>query len=206
MEPTLTAEQKKQLASWVVQRDSILVDIGAKKTENEKLTATNLDFAASNTEISNKIQQSIGRLAELDRVEDARAKLMTCENADLTIQKSTLQAEVSALQSEVASLTATKIGLNADIASVIKIHEAVFTRANDIERIITETVNLSASNAREVKNILTEAGDELKKVIDIGKENVEVTNRAIQQIPQMIVDIHKDVIERKKAARAKLPQ
>ena len=62
MNPTLTPEQTKQLASWVGQRDLILVDIGNKKTEQENLTKTNSELAVSNTEIQNKIQQSDGRL------------------------------------------------------------------------------------------------------------------------------------------------
>ncbi len=204
MEPTLTPEQKKQLISWVSQRDSILLDIADKRTESEKLTTKNKELASSNTEIADKIQQSIGRLVELDKKEEERAKLITGEVANLIVEKSTLQSEVSSLKSEISVLIETKKNLHDDIASITKIHEAVFARTSDIERIVSETIKISSSNASDIKNILVEASIELKKVIDIGKENVAVTNKAIQEIPKMIVDIHKDVLERRHFNRHKI--
>ncbi len=205
MEPTLTPEQKKQLVSWVSQRDLILFDITNKKTEQEKLIAENKNLASSNTEIANKIQQSIGRLEELTKKEDERVKLISVECSSAITVKSVLQSEISSLKAEVEVLSESKQNLHDDIASITKIHEAVFARASEIERIISETVKLNSTNAFEIKNILIEAATELKKVIDIGAENVAVTNRTIAEIPKIIVDIHRDVIERRKAARAKLP-
>lgn len=204
MEPTLTPEQKKQLDSWVSKRDSILLDISIKTTESEKLTVKNKELASSNTEIADKIQQSIGRLSELDRQEINRTTFVLKDVAELDERKSVLQTQVFYLEKEIWVIEETKENLHADIEAITKIHEAVFARASDIERIISETVKLNSTNAFEIKNILIEAGVELKKVIDIGKENVEVTNRAIHQIPKIIVDIHKDVLERRHLNRHKI--
>ena len=204
MDQPLSPEQNKQLTAWAAQRDSILAEIAVKRTENEKLTATNKDLADSNTEISNKVQQSIGRLAELEKQEAARASLTTVENAELAKMKSVLQTEISSLKVEVVTLFESKKGLRDDIEAITKIHEAVFNRVSDIERIIGATVTLNSTNAQQVKNILIEAGIELKKIIDIGAQNVEVTNRAIVQIPRIIMDLHKDVLERRFTARHKV--
>ncbi len=204
MDSQLTPEQKRQLDSWAAQRDSILRDIGEKKTESEKLTVTNVQLAASNTEISNKIQQSIGRLEELDKQEAKRTAFTTLENANLNVEKSILQTEVSSLKSEISSLSTIKEGLKSDIESVTKVHEAVFSRASEIERIVGETVKLNSTNASEIKTILGDAGIELKKIIDIGRENVEVTNQAILKLPKIVVDLHRNVIERQKIPRAKI--
>ncbi len=206
MDPLLTPEQNKQLTSWASQRDAILIDIGNKKTESEKLTVTNHQLADSNTDISNKIQQSIGRLQELDRQEVNRVAFVLKDVASLDEQKSILQTEVSNLEEKIDELEEKKESLKTDIESITKIHEAVFSRTSEIERIVSETVKINSTNAHDIKTILVEAGIELKKIIDIGRENVEVTNRAINQIPKMIVDIHRDVVERKKAARIKLPK
>lgn len=200
----LSPEKKKQLDSWASQRDAILVDISNKKTENEKLTIANRELANSNTDISNTIQQSIGRLTELDAREKDRTKFISIENADLIVQKSMLQTEIPSLKSEIVSLTDKKNHLIDDISNLTKVHETIFSRASEIERIISETVKINSSNSSYIKNMLVEAAIELKNVIDIGRENVAVTNKAISEIPKMIVDIHKDIIERKKISRHKI--
>ncbi len=193
----ITPEQKRQLYSWADQRDEILKDISNKKNESERLTKINNDLCDSNTEVSNKIQQSIGRLQELDRQEVNRATFVLKGVAELDEKKSILQTEVSSLEFDIIELTGNKQSIIDDIHLITKIHETVFTRASDIERIVSETVIMNSSNSREIKNMLVEAGAELKKVIDVGKENVAITNKAISEIPKMIVDIHRDVIERK---------
>ncbi len=199
----LTPEQKKQLDSWASQRDAILNDIAINRTESEKLIEKNKELASSNTDISDRIQQSIGRLYELEKKEDERADLVRPENFTLIALKSHLQAEVSSLRSEIEKLNISKNNLHSDIESITKVHQAVFSRASDIERIVSETTIINSSNAREIKNILSEAGIELKKIIDVGSQNVAVTNRLISEVPKMIVDIHRDVIERKKINRHK---
>ncbi len=204
MESTLTLEQKKQLDSWASQRDSILLDIAGKKTESERLTLINNNLAISNTEISDKIQQSIGRLEEIEIKEEERAKFITTENVSLINLKSVLQTEVSSLQSEIVVLKDKKENIYNDIAVISKVHQDIFSRSSDIERIITETVTINSSNAREIKNILFEAGIELKKMIDIGSENVGITNKVISEIPKMVVDLHRDIIERKKINKHKI--
>lgn len=204
MEPTLTPEQKKQLNSWVSQRDSILLAIAEKKTESEQLTVKNKELASSNTEIADRIQQSVGRLAELDKKEEERGKFVTAEVASLEVRKSVLQTEVTSLEGDIVVLTEKKKNLGDDISAISKIHEAVFARTGDIERIVGETVKINSSNAQEIKNILGEAGIELKKVIDIGEKNVDVTNKLILEVPKLIVDIHKDVLERRHFNRHKI--
>jgi len=63
----ITPEQQKQLDSWAIQRDTILKEISDANTEKDNLTKGNIILAESNTEISNKVQQSVGRLEELDK-------------------------------------------------------------------------------------------------------------------------------------------
>lgn len=203
MNPSFTPEQNKQLASWAAERDAILTDIGNKKTEKEKLTTEVKDLAESKTLISNDIQRSIGRLEELDRQEINRATFVLRDVADLDERKSVLQTEISSLEKEIDILTDKKDDLNADVEVISKVYESIFSRASEMERIISGTVKISSTNASDIKAILVDAGIELKKIIDIGQKNVEVTNRIINEIPKIIVDIHRDVIERRKIPRAK---
>ncbi len=200
MEP-LTPEQNNQLLSWASKRDSILLDIANKTTDRDHLIAINKDLASSNTEITDRIQQSIGRLEEINKKEEERATLIRADIVVLEAKKSILQTEISTHEFEIKTLLDKKESLNNDIATSIKIHESILSRSSDIERLIGETVTLNATNSREIANILVEAGNELQKVIDIGEKNITKTNAVILEIPKMIVDLHKDVLERKKIAK-----
>ncbi len=204
MNPSFTPEQNKQLASWAGERDALLKVIGERKTEAEGLTKSNQALAESNTEISNKIQQSIGRLEELEKKEKERAFLTTAENAGLTAEKSALQTEVSSLKAEIAVLLNTKKDLGADIEAIIRIHESVFARAGEIERIVGSIASVSGANSREILSILAQARNELKEIIGVGEQHVSVTRSLVESVPKLIVTLHKDVIERRKAARAKI--
>ncbi len=200
----LTPEQKKQIDSWTDQRDRILKDISDKKDGSERLTKTNNYLSESNTEIANKIQQSIGRLNELDRQEVNRATFVLKDVVVLDEKKSILQTEVCSLESDIIELTEKKDNLIKDISSITKTYETVFSRSGEIERIVSETAKINSSNARDIINMFNEASIEFKNIIDIGRENVAVTNRVIAEVPKMIVDIHRDIIERKKINRHKV--
>lgn len=197
MEP-LTLEQQRQLNSWASKRDSILLEISNAQTEKEKLTIENKALADSNTEIYDKVQQSVGRLIELTKQEEDRGKVISIEVAELITKKSLLQTEVSNLESTISALTDNKMSLIEDSENAVKFHEAVFARAHDVDRIVSETIKINAENTGGIKNILVEAGNELQKIITIAESNVNITNKAIQEIPKIIVDLHKDVLERRK--------
>lgn len=193
----LLPEQQKQIDSWVSQRDSILLDISIKREESAKLIERNKELASSNTEIADKIQQSEGRLIELSKKETEMAGFTTIENSELKTEKSKLEEEVYRLKISESHLILRKEELNADIEAITKIHQSVFKHVGVIEQIVGETVKINSQNAREIKNILVEAGNELIKIIEVAEKNVEVTNRAIVEIPQIILDLHKSVLERR---------
>jgi len=193
----LLPEQQKQIDSWASQRDFILLDISIKREESAKLIERNKELASSNTEIADKIQQSEGRLIELSKKETEMAGFTTIENSELKTEKSKLEEEVYRLKISESHLILRKEELNADIEAITKIHESVFKHVGVIEQIVGETVKINSQNAREIKNILVEAGNELIKIIEVAEKNVEVTNRAIVEIPQIILDLHKSVLERR---------
>lgn len=204
MNEPLTPEQQRQLDSWASQRDGILLDIANKKTENESLTVTNKNLAASNTEIADKIQQSIGRLEELEKREQAQATLTTSENAVLVSEKSILQTENFALKEENRCLEENKESRLSDIAILTDIHDKVFERINGLESIIGGIVTISSQNATEIVNLLIAAGGELKKIIDINRQNVVETNVVINKLPKIIFELQRDILERKELNKNKI--
>ncbi len=197
MNPELTPEQQAQLNNWVGQRDSILKEIANARVEEEKLNTSNKNLSQSNTEIANKIQQGIGRLEEIDRREAERKTLVSAEVAGLETKKTGLETTVTSLESDVKSLGERKSELLRDVANITGFHDHVFEKVNSMEGIVSKVVGISSENATKITQILESAGVALQKVVDVADRNVEKTNKVILDIPQMLVDIHKGVMEKR---------
>lgn len=205
MEPALTPEQNKQLGVWAGKRDAILKSISDKTVEEESLTKKVKALSDSSTELTTKIQQSEGRLIELDKKEKERGSLISVEVSDLTAKKSVLQTEVSNLDKDILERQDKKKVLDADIEKVAKLLESIFGRASEMEKVIGDTVAVNSQNSREIINVLTQAKEQLREVIEIGNKNVEQTNKVILELPKIVVDLHKDVIERRAKKPRQLP-
>ena len=200
----LTPEQKKQLGAWVVQRDAILKSIAEKRDEEQKLIVNLKNLAESQTDLLNRIQQSIGRIEELKKKEEEFGTLTTSENAGLRVIKSQLQTEITGHRTEIEALKETKLVLTESIAVLTNLHDKVFDKVNGLESIVGGTVKIASENATEINNILITAGAELQKIIDISEKNVEKTNQLILEIPKIVVDLHRDVLQRKIIARNRI--
>ena len=204
MNPTITPEQTKQLASWVGQRDLILVDIGNKKTEQEKLTKTNLELAESNTEIQNSVQQSIGRLEELEKKEKEYTTKVGVALSDFLVEKNTLEVRIEYLKKEIDLLECERITLVGMFGDLKNIHSDILGNANEMNKTVGENVKLNSQNTIEIKNLLNDIKGELQKIHDVNAENVAKTNVVINDLPRIIFDLQKDIAERKKINKVKL--
>lgn len=196
MENTLTPEQKKQINSWVAQRDAILIDIGKQKTEQEQLIVSNKGLAASNTDLSDRIQQSIGRLTEIEEKEKEREGLVRKEIVDLAAEKSVLQTEVTSLKGEINNLSEGKQALFDEIGKLMKVHGTVFNNTTDLEKIITDIVNKCSGNAREVSEILKLVEEKCKEILTLSTINIESHTQVLDQIPRLFVELRKKSLER----------
>lgn len=205
MNPELTTEQKNQLSKWVVQRDSILLDISNNRVENDKLVLSNKDLAASNTEISDRVQQSIGRIEELKKKEEEFGSLTQSSNLSLVSENSRLQSENSSLITSNASLKSEKDSLVFDIKNLFEIRTKVFESVNGLESMVGGITAISSENATKINNILIAAGEELQKIIEINKVNVVKTNAIINDLPVMIFNLQRDIIERKRITKVRTP-
>jgi chromosome segregation ATPase len=204
MNPTITPEQTKQLASWVGQRDLILVDISNLRTEKEGLTKTNLELAESNTEIQNKIQQSVGRLEELEKKEKEVGQKVSAENAVLGMQKTQLETQLEYLKKEIGLLECERITLIGMFGDLKNVHTDILGNANEMNKTVGENVKLNSQSTVEIKNLLVEIKGELQKIHDVNEQNVSKTNVVINDLPRIIFDLQKDIAERKKFNKVKL--
>lgn len=203
MEPLLP-EQKKQLASWAEQRDQILTSIADKKVEEASLVASVNNLSESKSKLIVEIHQSEGRIDELKKKEEEFKVLISAENAVLREEKARLQGEIPGLEKEIALLKKNRDEVVESISVASTLFERVFGKAGKIEELITSIVKVASDNAVTVRDTMTAAGVELQKVIDIGEQNVEKTNRLVLDIPRIIVDLHRDILERRVIARNRI--
>ncbi len=199
----ITPEQKAQLSSWAGKRDAILKEISIATEDWQRLVAVNRNLADSNTEISNRIQQGIGRLTEINDREADRATLVRKDVADLLVEISELQTKIYGLKNEMSSLESNKQTLVGSIDHLSKIYSVVFGAVERMEGFVNNTSRSNSQNVKEIDLLLEKVRHELEKMIAVNTENVEKTNVVIQQLPRIIFDLQRDIIERKRLARVK---
>ncbi len=200
----LTPAQKLQLGTWVVQRDAIILSISHKRDEEKVLIDSVNQLCKTKSEVYDEIQQSIGRLEELKKKEAEFATLTTSENAELRVIKSQLQTEIIGLETSLVLLKSSEVTAKENVSTLINLFEKLFDKTNGLESLVSGIVKVSSESALSVKNILITAGEELQKVVDIGEKNVNKTNKLLLDIPKIVVDLHRDIIERRTIARNRL--
>lgn len=193
-----TPAQTAQIKSWVDQRDSILKEIAIASDQLNQLTFLNKNLSDSNTEIADKIQQSIGRLNELKKKEDEMADVISIGFSNLRDNKNVLEVVNDSLKEENKILEEKKDNLIKDITFLQSVHDTVFEKVNGLRSFVDGIVKISSENANKVNTMFISASETFQKVIDRGEVNVQKTNMLISDIPKMIVEIHRDIIERKK--------
>lgn len=193
----LSQDQKAQLSSWASQRDILLADIANLKDEKQKLVIGNNQLAESNTDIVDRINQNIGRLTELDKKEEEYEKIVSAEIANLLPKKTELQAEISNLKKEVDFYISQKDSLLDLIMKLTSIHNKLSENALHTEKMIGHVTEVNSSNVREVESLLITIKNEVKKIIDLNAENVDKTNKVITELPRIIFDLQRDILERK---------
>jgi hypothetical protein len=204
MNPEITPEQKQQLNSWALQRDNLLGDLAVKQIENDRLATANKELAVSLTRVQNEINQSMGRLEEMTFKEDEFNTLLGVQNAELNSQKTYLETRVMDLRTEISILESQKESLIKTLQVLSEVNEKVFGRTKEFDENIEKARKISAENLTETNNLLIALKGEFKKIIDVNAENVEKTNVVINQLPRIIFDLQKDILERKQFNRHKV--
>ena len=191
MEPEISPEQKGQLNSWAAKRDSLLSDIAVLTTEKENLTKKNLDLAASNTDIETRINQSKGRLEELEKKEMEFSGKVSSEIDSLTTQKSALESSIEGLRREIITLQTSKNLLMDTITTVKDIYERVFNRAEVLDKVVDHVTTVSRQNLKDAESLISTLKDSVQEVVDINTENVEKAQLVIDQLPRALFDLQR---------------
>ena len=199
----LSPEQKEQITSWVSQRDLLLVDIANLRTEKEKLTLLNKNLAESNTDVQDRINRGIGRLEELDKKEKLYEEVVSTELSDLTAQKTQLEGNIEGLKKEIVLLVPQKETLVDLILNLTSIHNKLSESAVITERAVGIVTKANSDNAKEIDGLLATVKEQVGQIVAINAGNVEKTNAVIAELPRIIFELQRDILERKKFNKTK---
>jgi chromosome segregation ATPase len=197
MQEEITPEQKAQLSSWAKKRDTVLAEISVAQIAKEKMERENVALASSTKDIEKRINESQGRMDELNIREKEYEAIVSNELADLTAQKKTLQAEVAALEADIKLLVSKKDLLKETISSLTEAHEKVFARASGLDSIVGDTVRINSQHMRDIQNLLITMKSSVQEVLDVNQLNVGKTNFVISELPKMFFELQRQVLERK---------
>ena len=189
--PPFTPEQTKQLESWASERDAILNDISAKRTEYDDISKKTSALTETHTDLENRINQAIGRLFEIERLERSRAELTSVELASLREEKAILQTELTGLKNEIAALIPQKNLLVETIANYSDVYERVLNRTSVLDEIVERTVNINNENVAQVNTLVGNLTTSVQSLIDINEENVKKGNYILAEMPKMFFALMK---------------
>jgi len=187
----ITPEQQKQLDSWAIQRDTILKEISDANTEKDNLTKGNIILAESNTEISNKVQQSVGRLEELDKKEVERKNLVSTDLLVLEKQKTTLESSITSLSGDVRDLILQKNDLIILIKFLTETHKEIFDRTGILQEVIGHVKKISEGHISDLNIFFNTLKKNIQEIIDLNSENTKQTKIVLEKLPLAILQFRR---------------
>jgi chromosome segregation ATPase len=190
MEET-TPEQKAYLATFTGRRDAALLEISTLQSRVDSLTSLNKLLAASNTEIQNQVQQSVGRIEELKKQEAELPLLISKEVANLESRKTCLETEIMNLAKIVEILSSQKASLEKDVSSALSAFVAVKDETAILGDVVDHVTKVSTDNARDINMIVADLKKSLEEIIEVNRKNVFETNVVIEKVPAMLVELQK---------------
>jgi hypothetical protein len=191
MEPTITPEQEAQLKTWASERDTVLSEIAVLKNQKDIITKYNQDAAESYTEMITKIQQSIGRMVELDLKEKDWEVIMSNEVADLRTEKTKLETQLTNFKTEVAVYESKKETLVKDIELLLVLYNQHYGHAQNLDKVVDRVVRISQENMDKLNIFVKSLEPEVQKLLDLVQINIGNTNLVIDKLPRMVVELQK---------------
>ena len=198
MEPTITPEQEAQLKTWASERDAVLSEISTLTDQRDKLIKYNQEASASYTEIITKIQQSIGRMEELDLKEKDWETIMSNEVADFRVERTKLEVQLIDLKKEVAIYESKKETLVKDIELLLVMYDQHYGHAQNLDKVIDRVVRISQENMDKLNIFVKGLEPEVQKLFDLVETNVGKTNYVINELPQIYFDLKRKSLTREK--------
>lgn len=187
----ITPEQKAYLATFAGQRDAALLEISTLQVAKEKLELANKNLAVSSTEIQNDINQKIGRLAELDKLEREYDDIVSGSLTKHLVEKTRLESEVINLQKIISILTPQKESLGKDISLLTETYNTMENRVGVLNKVIAHVTKVSEDNINKIDSVVVNLKKGLEEIVEVNKKNVAATNQVLTELPRMLVELQK---------------
>lgn len=188
-----TPEQQNSLKSWAARRDEILRDIAKFRIEQEGLIKSNNDGNEAFSEVQGRITHAIGRLDELDRLEESKKLSLSKDVADLQVQHSVLQGKIETANTELKGIESKKESLINLISTFGEIFGSIIGRATALE----ESVGHIAADANTFNTRFTELKGNIEQstqeIVEKNSENVKQTNIVLSSIHKYIFELQKPI-------------
>ena len=196
-------KQIEQIKSWSEQRDALLLEISVLEDKKGKLLQANKEIAQSNSEIEGRIARMHGKLEEEERIEKIILLSTSNEIAELKSEKAVLESEVVALKSQILYLADVRKEHSETIQDLADACEHLKKMENDRNISTSEMARLNTENVKEAERVIVALRSEFEKILTINSENVEKTNKIINELPKMIFDLQKSILERRHISKVK---
>lgn len=180
-----TPEQNNQIKDWASERDSLISEIASKREENESLKKNNTILAESNTDISNRILISEGRIKEIANREKGITNLVSLEVADLEKVKTRLQTEITSMEKDIEKLNVIKNNIIETTNFATTTYEAVFKKTNSINTIFSKAVEINDENISKMNNLMIELNNSVQKLYNTNEANSEKANYYINELSKV---------------------
>jgi vacuolar-type H+-ATPase subunit I/STV1 len=191
METEITPEQKGQLKTWAGQRDALLLEISGLQTAHEKLVTANKEMAQSYKDTEDRMNQVIGRIEELKKLEAQLPLLISKEIAALQAQKTCLESEIMNLTKLSEVLKTQKASLENDVSSALATFNTVKAETTILDQVVDHVTKVSTDNARDINLIVSDLKKSLEEIVSVNRKNVAETNIVIEKVPAMLVELQK---------------
>ncbi len=188
-----TPEQQNSMKAWAVRRDEILRDIAQLKVEQGQIIASNIDGNEAFSEVQGRITHTIGRLDELDRLEETKKTTVSKDIADLQSIKTNLETDISGKKALIGELDTRFNLLTTTIATLVDVHDKVFDKTSIMEEMVGHVTRLSQENIVDLNTYFGKLKASIQEIVDKNSLNVEQTNIVLSKIHKYIFELQKPI-------------
>jgi uncharacterized coiled-coil DUF342 family protein len=187
----LTAEQIAQLGSWAGQRDAILSEINALRTERDKLDKENQEIANSSSSITNNLNQTIGRLDELTKKENDLVYTVSKNVSELQIKKTELEKQNEALEARINFFSEKEKELKDRLLFLSDTIGKLEGKSDEVTKIVSEIDKAGTSLTKKMNEAFASADIFVSSIATETEEHIGKINEAASNLNKTFVELNR---------------
>jgi len=133
----------------------------------------------------------------MTKKEEEFETLTDIQIVSLSNQKVILETKIEDFKQIIEILEPRKKSLEEAVSCLTDIFEKLSKGVGGLEKEIGDSHQLNSQNIKEIGNFLVSIKGEFQKLVDINTENVKRANVVINDLPRIIFDMQKTILERR---------